>query len=260
MWSLENILIITVTFLIAGSVKGLIGLGLPSVSLALLTATLGLKDAMTIMLIPTFCTNILQGLVGGHFRFVVRKFASLMITAAIGTWFAVGIMARSETILLSGLLGISICAYSGFSLFNPQIRPPGDNEKWLSPIIGIFTGFLTGLTGSFIMPSVVYLQAVDMHRDVLIQAMGVIFTAATIALALSLGAQNLLPVETVIISTGALIPAFIGMGFGRLIRIKISATQFRRVFFSGLFFLGFFMISRVVKNKEFQEIFINWSI
>jgi len=260
MWSLEIILTITVTFLIAGSVKGLIGLGLPSVSLALLTATLGLKEAMVIMLIPTLCTNILQGAVGGHFSYVVKRFASLIVTAAIGTWFAAGIMAKSEAALLSGLLGISICAYSGVSLFTPQIRPPGENEKWLSPIVGTFSGFLTGLTGSFIMPGVVYLQAVGMQRDVLIQAMGVIFTAATIALAVSLGGHDLLPLETVIISTGALIPAFVGMGLGRMIRKKISETQFRRVFFIGLFFLGFYIISKAAIHDKFQEIFINWSI
>ncbi len=251
--STETLLIITVTFLISGSVKGVIGLGLPSVSLALLTATLGLKDAMAIIIIPTFCTNVLQGLVGGYFKFVTKKFASMMIMAAIGTWFAAGILAKSEAALLSGLLGLSICSYAGVSLFTPQIPPPGKHESWLSPIVGIFSGFLTGLTGSFIMPGVVYMQAVGMARDTLIQAMGVVFTAATIGLAVALGGHDLLPLETVILSTIALAPAFAGMWFGQKIRKRIPEAQFRRVFFIGLALLGIYIIVRALLRDEVRQ-------
>jgi len=251
--STETLIIITVTFLISGSVKGVIGLGLPSVSLALLTATLGLKDAMAIIIIPTFCTNVLQGLVGGHFKFVTKKFASLMILAAIGTWFAAGILAKSEAALLSGLLGLSICSYAGVSLFTPQLPPPGKHENWLSPIVGAFSGFLTGLTGSFIMPGVIYMQAVGLPRDTLIQAMGVVFTAATIGLAVALGGHDLLPLKTVILSTIALVPAFAGMWFGQKIRKRIPEAQFRRVFFIGLLLLGIYIIGRALLRDEVRQ-------
>ena len=253
MLSTETLLIITLTFLISGFVKGVIGLGLPSVSLALLTATLGLKDAMAIIIIPTFCTNVLQGLVGGHFKLVTKKFATLMITAAIGTWFAAGILAKSEAALLSGLLGFSICSYASVSLFTPQISPPGKHESWLSPIIGAFSGFLTGLTGSFIMPGVVYMQAVGLPRDVLIQAMGVVFTAATLGLAISLGGHDLLPFDTVVLSTIALIPAFAGMWFGQKIRKRIPEAQFRQVFFIGLLLLGLYIIIRALLRDEVRQ-------
>jgi len=255
MWSPETLIIITVTFILAGTVKGVIGLGLPSVSLALLTATLGLKDAMTIMLIPTFCTNIMQGIVGGHFKFVTKKFATLMIAAFFGTWFAASILVKSEAALLSGLLGLSICSYASVSLFTPQIPPPGKHEAWLSPVVGVFSGFLTGLTGSFIMPGVIYLQAVGLQRDVLIQAMGVVFTLATIGLAVALGGHGLLPRETVMLSTAALVPAFAGMWLGQKIRKRIPEPQFRRVFFIGLLILGLYIILRAVLREEVRFFF-----
>jgi hypothetical protein len=253
MWSPETIIIITVTFILAGTVKGVIGLGLPSVSLALLTAALGLKDAMAIMLIPTFCTNVLQGFVGGHFKFVTKKFASLMIAAFIGTWFAAGILAKSEAALLSGLLGISICSYAGVSLFTPQISPPGKHETWLSPVVGALSGFLTGLTGSFIMPGVIYLQAAGLPKDILIQAMGVIFTMATVGLAVALGSHGLLPPETMMISMTALIPAIAGMWFGQKIRQRIPEPQFRLVFFIGLLVLGLYIIVRALLRDEVRD-------
>jgi uncharacterized membrane protein YfcA len=257
MWSFENVAIISFTFIFAGYVKGIIGLGLPSVSLALLTATLGLKDAMTIMLIPTFCTNILQGVIGGNFIFIIKRFSTLIITAATGTWFATGILARSDAILLSGLLGLSICSYASISLFTPQIPAPDKHEKWLSPIIGVISGLLTGLTGSFIMPGVIYLQATRMPRDMLIQAMGVIFSVATLSLAVSLGGHNLLPKETIIISTFALIPALTGMRLGQITRKMIPEKKFRLVFFIGLLLLGSYIITKVFLYKDTHILNIN---
>ena len=55
---------IALVLLVAGTVKGVVGLGLPTITLALLTATLGLKDAMAILLIPSIVTNVFQMEIG----------------------------------------------------------------------------------------------------------------------------------------------------------------------------------------------------
>ena len=47
-------LVILTTFLLAGLVKGVIGLGLPTVSLAILTVALDLPSAMVLLLVPSF--------------------------------------------------------------------------------------------------------------------------------------------------------------------------------------------------------------
>ena len=250
MWSLEHVWIVSLIFLLAGIVKGVIGFGLPSVTLALLTATLGLKDAMAVMLIPTLSTNILQGLQGGHLKFLLKKFGSLILAAAIGTWFAAGLLAKSDAMLLSGLLGLSLASYAGISLFTPQIRPPGEHEKWLSPLIGAISGLITGLTGSFIIPGVVYLQAIGLPKNVLIQAMGIIFTAATLSLAIALDGHGLLPARVFLISTIAIIPAFIGMGIGQLITKKLPENQFRKIFFIGLLLLSCYIIAKALSHTN----------
>ena len=72
MFDAPIILAIVGTFLIAGTVKGVIGLGLPTVSLALLTVALGLPEAMNLLLVPSFVTNLCQAMVGGHGRAILR--------------------------------------------------------------------------------------------------------------------------------------------------------------------------------------------
>ena len=60
--------VVALTFLLAGLVKGVIGLGLPTISLALLTAALGLPQAMALLLVPSFVTNLWQAVAGGKGR------------------------------------------------------------------------------------------------------------------------------------------------------------------------------------------------
>lgn len=244
MWTAEILLIITATFLFAGFVKGLVGLGLPTVSLALLTATLGLKEAMVLMLLPSVLTNVYQGIVGGAFTQILRRLWSLLLAGFAGTWLAVGVLARADTVLLTGLLGIMLCVYAGIGLATPQIPPPGRREWWLSPIIGGVTGVLTGLVGSFVVPAVPYFQALGWPRNTLVQAMGIWFTVATLSLAVGLGSHRLLPAELGGLSAVALVPAVVGMWVGQKVRGRMSEGRFRQVLLISLFILGMYIAGR----------------
>ena len=147
-------------FVIAGMVKGVVGLGLPTVSLALLTVALGLKEAMALMLIPSLVTNIWQGLAGGALAEILRRLWSLFLFGCLAIWIGTGLLATADTGALSALLGLLLCVYSAISLATPQVPTPGRWEPVLTPATGAATGLLCGLTGSFVVPGVLYLQAV----------------------------------------------------------------------------------------------------
>lgn len=244
MWSPESLVIIAATFLLAGGVKGVVGLGLPTISLALLTAAFGLKEAMALMLIPSFVTNGWQGLVGGALAAILRRLWLMLAVACIGVWLGAGILAKSDALLLSGLLGVVLCLYSLISLASLRIPPPERHERWLSPVVGLVNGFLTGLTGSFVMPGTLYLQALGLTRDVLIQAMGVLYTVSTLALGVALAENRLLPPALGAISALAVIPALVGMVLGQRVRQSLPEAGFRKVFFGALLVLGLYIAGR----------------
>ena len=246
MWESEIVVIVAATFLLAGFVKGVIGLGLPTVSLGLLTAALGLKDAIALMLIPSFATNLWQALAGKETLSILKRIWTLLLAACVTIWIGSLFLARSDGILLSGLLGLSLCAYATFSLATPQIPPPGKREVWLSPAIGTANGVLTGLTGSFVVPGVPYLQALGMPRNDFVQAMGILFTVSTVALGVAMAGHNLLPKELSLLSAAALIPAFAGMAIGQWVRGKLSESSFRRVFFGSVLVLGVYIMIRAI--------------
>lgn len=244
LWSPETIALVAAVFTLAGLVKGIVGLGLPTVSLGLLTATVGLEAAMALMLVPSFATNLWQGLVGGAFAAVLRRMASLLVCVCLATWLTAGLLAKADTALLSALLGGLLCLYGGASLARPLLPPPGRHERWLSPLVGLVNGGLSGLTGSFVVPGVLYLQSLGLPRDAFVQAMGVLFAVSTVVLGIALAGHGRLPGELGALSTAALAPAILGMIVGQRLRRRLSEARFRQVFFAAIAALGGYIVLR----------------
>lgn len=244
LWSPENIFIISAVLLLAGFVKGVVGLGLPTVSLGLLTAVFGLKVAIALMLVPSFATNVVQGAVGGALGPIMRRLWLLLLVACVAIWLSSALLAGADTAILSAVLGLSLCLYGGLSLGRPQVPEPGAREKWLSPLVGAVNGGLSGITGSFVVPGVLYLQALGWPRDTFIQAMGVLFTVSTLALGVSMSGRGLLPGELGLLSAVGLVPAFVGMYIGQKVRKRLSEARFRQVFFISVAVLGAYIVIR----------------
>ena len=244
MWTLEIGAVVGLTFLVAGFVKGVVGLGLPTVSLAALTATLGLHPAMALVLAPSIATNIMQAATGGHGKAVVRRLWPYLGAAGFGIWLGVKILVLSDPALLSKLLGAMIVLYCALSLgrFRPSVSPV--LETWLAPPLGAINGVLTGLTGAFVVPSVFYLQALGMERDELVQAMGTMFLFSTACMALALGAEAILTADLALLSAAATIPAVGGMIMGRKMARRLSEEMFRKLLFAALLLLGLYILLR----------------
>ena len=242
--SVETILFVSAVFVIAGFVKGVIGLGLPTVSLALLATTIGLKPAVALLILPALATNAIQAVTGGSFLEIVRRTWTFILVAFVCTWLGAGILAGSASPAFAALLGLVTAAYAGISLATPQIVMPKNWEPILSPALGGVSGMVTGLTGTFLVPGVMYLHSLGFSKDKFIQAMGILFTMSSIALGISLGVHGLIPSNLVIVSAIALIPAFFGIYIGSKFRNRLDNKKFRRVFFVSLLFLGIYIMAR----------------
>lgn len=244
----DPVLIATIglTFLLAGFVKGVVGLGLPTVSLALLTVTVGLQPAMALLLFPSFVTNAWQAVVGGNGIAILSRIWPFLLVATLSIGIGAQALTHVDVSALSTLLGGLLVVYAVLGLSRPQISIPPEWERWAGPIAGLMNGVLTGLTGSFVVPGVFYLQAMGLPRDLLVQAMGMLFTASTVGLAVSLGGQQLLTTELGLLSSAAVAPAIVGMGIGQRLRRKTAEANFRCIFLVSLGMLGLYIITRSV--------------
>jgi uncharacterized membrane protein YfcA len=235
------------TFFIAGAIKGVIGLGLPTVSLALLTVALDLSTAMALLLVPSFVTNLWQSVVGSNAKVILYRLWPFLLMATVTVWIGVAALARLNPSLLTALLGALLVTYSVVNLGGIRLTIPIRSEVWAGPLIGSANGVLTGMTGSFVVPGVMFLQAIGLSRDMLIQAMGMLFTASTLALAAALRQANFLTVEHGVLSAIAVLPAIVGMIAGQRIRHSLSEQRFRTVFFIALFVLGAYIIANALR-------------
>lgn len=128
--------------------------------------------------------------------------------------------------------------YAAYTLLAKPLHVSSRWEPWLSPVIGLATGLVTGATGVFVIPAVPYIQSLDLDRDDLVQALGLSFAVSTIALAIGLFWHGPAPAENLLTSTLAVVPALLGMAAGQMIRTRISPQLFRRLFLIFLLLLG----------------------
>ena len=126
----------------------------------------------------------------------------------------------------------------------------GCSMLWAGPLAGSVNGLLTGMTGSFVVPGVMFLQAIGLPRDMLIQAMGMLFTASTLALAFALLGNDLLTLELGALSAAAVLPAIAGLLVGQRLRKSLSERLFRRVFFVSLLILGAYIIASALRGSS----------
>lgn len=244
MWTPESLVVVGLIFTLAGFVKGVAGIGLPTVAIALMAASIGLKEGIVLVVVPTIATNIWQAFAGGQFTALMQRLWSLLATAAVGAWIGGGILAQADAMLLAAILGVLLCLYSAFGLTTPPLPPPGRAESWLSPVVGVTGGMIGGMTGSYGIPVALYLQAMRLPRDELVQALGMTFLVFTLGLATSLTHSGLMSSQSGVLSLAATAPSLVGMGLGQKLRHRLSEAAFRPVFFLVLLGLGAWLVLR----------------
>lgn len=230
--------LVTLTFLAAGLVKGVTGMGLPTVAMGLLGTVMPPAGAAAILIIPSFVTNVWQLLAGPTTARLVKRLWPMMLGVVLGTVGGASLLVRVDPKWSGVALGIALVVYAGYALISPAFSVSPRIEPWLSPIVGFVTGVVTGGTGVFVMPAVPYLQALRLDKDQLVQALGLSFTVSTVALAGGLLANSAFRVDQLGLSSLALVPALAGMWLGQKVRARISPRRFRQLFLTFLLLLG----------------------
>jgi len=234
----STLALIGATFLLAGAVKGVVGMGMPTVSLAILTATIGLTNGLALIVIPTCATNIWQAIAGGGAVQTLRRHWLFLACASICVVPGTVALTAVNLNVLSALLGVVLIVYALVSLVHVRLNVPAAHESWLGAVSGAMTGVMTGMTGSSVVPGVLFLQSLGLQRAELVKAMGMLFAVCAVVLTLSLSRIGIVNGETLAVSTAALVPALAGMQIGQMFGRTLSEALFRRILHVALLLLG----------------------
>lgn len=238
------VLFVCLAFGVAGVVKGISGMGLPTVSMGLLGVVMAPVAAAALLVVPSFVTNLWQLLAGPSTSSLLRRLGGMMIGIVLGTVLASGLLATVDKAWSGFGLGLALISYAGYALMAPSFSIPQAVERWSSPVVGGVAGLVAGATGVFVIPVVPYLQSLRLEKDELVQALGLSFTVSTVALAIGLAANGAFHPGQLGLSTLAIVPAVCGMWLGQKIRHRISPRKFRLCFLAALLLVGLELMSR----------------
>ena len=230
-------------FLLAGTVKGLVGLGLPTITIALTSLVLPLTEAIALIALPTIFTNVWQAAIGGRFRVILRRQWPLIVPLMIALYLTMWLVGQKGPNWAFLVLAAVLIVYSGLGLLRIRLHIHADLEKPLAPVIGVVSGFVAGLVGVPIIPLMPYLQGLDIKPSELVQSLGVVLCATSLTLTVSLLNFGLLDGPRAIVSAAAVVPALAGMWVGQQIRLRLSVEQFRLAVFWALLLTGLYTIA-----------------
>ena len=241
-----HLVLIGLIFLLAGTVKGVSGMGLPTVSIGLLGLFMAPAQAAALIVFPAAITNIWQFATGPRHLALLRRFGPMMLATALATWSATGMITGDDAGEAATALGLALIVYAAIGLTKYRLRVAPRSEGWMAPVIGAVTGIVTGATGVFGIPSMLFLQAVGLEAEELVQAFGLSFTVSAVALAAGLASHGAFHLANGGVSLACTVPALIGMTAGRWVRRRVDPETFRRIFFAALLLLGLDLASRAV--------------
>ena len=240
---MPDILAIALVFLLAGFVKGVIGLGLPTIAMGLLGLWLAPAQAAVLLTVPGLVTNLVQ-MRGPAFLPLLHRLRWMLVGVVAGTeagfWLWGGLGGRWASIGLA--LALMAYAALGLATVRPVLSPPA--ARRLAFPTGAATGAITAATGVFMLPLAPWLQANQLPRDDMVQALGIALFVSALSLGVALWWTGGFTGGAGWGSVLALLPALGGQWLGARLRRVLPEAAFRQVFFLGILALGAHLLWR----------------
>ncbi len=240
------LVIIALAVLLGGFVKGVVGIGLPIVSIAVLSSVIDAHFALGIIMFPLLFTNLWQMLHAGRPLEVVRRFWPLIASMLICVWLGTNLVVRLPGGSLYGFIGAAVVLFTTVNYFTPDWHLPARGERWASPIAGALSGLLGGISTIWGPPLIMYFVMIRLPKEAFIQATGLIWFAASIPLLLGYRQNGILDDSTAVLSLAACLPSFAGQWIGTWIRARIEQESFRKVLLIVFFLIGLNLIRRAL--------------
>ena len=239
--------IIFVAVIIGGIFKGIVGLGLPIVSIAILLNFLPPTTVLAIVVVPIVVTNFWQAVRAGFDLAIVRRFWLMIFTFLLffisTTYFVVGFDPR----VMFGILGTCVTIFAASNLVRPQAHPLSpQTERWAGPLAGALGGLLGGVSAVWGPPMIMYFVLIQLPKDIFIRSIGLIWLVGSVPLVLGYWSNGILNTQTLPLSIYACLPGLIGLWVGGRLRDHINQETFRKVMLVVLFLIGLNLIRRAV--------------
>lgn len=160
----HEFMVVSFVFFAAGGIKGVLGMGLPTVAMGLLGLMMPVAEGAALLVLPSLVTNLWQMARGGHLRALARRLWPMLSGVCVGVWLGRGWMSAPAGNAMVWL-GLCLVVYALAGLAGLRLpQPKAQHEAGVSGVVGTLTGLLTAATGVFVLPAVPYLQALGLKK------------------------------------------------------------------------------------------------
>lgn len=236
--------LVMLVFFLAGIIKGLVGFGMPLFAITVLASVISLPTAIAANVGPALVTNTRQAFRGPHLKANFLRLWPFLIPAIGLIWVGIVVQVRVNPAYPGLALGVLAILFAAINVAKVKLTMAPRWEKPIGFAVGLVNGVVTGITGIFILPGGLYIQALGLSRDALVQALGMLFLMSTIAIGSIFWAKSIMTPPMAALSVLAIPPAVLGMALGERLRVFISEALFARIFLFGIAILGLSLVLR----------------
>ena len=170
----------------------------------------------------------------------------MLIATALGVCLGLMLLGSVDDKLTSAVLNLVLSLWSAFSYVALNLRLPLEKERPTGIISGIATGIIKGLTGSQVIPCVPYLMALNLDRNIFIQATNISFTSSSLIMAVGLIRLELFTLDAIKLSLIGLFLVFFGLQLGTKLRPRLSPANFRLAILTVLFITALGLLFKAI--------------
>ena len=231
---------ILLAYVVAASIKGLAGIGFSTSCMPIMALRLDLKVAIPLVIIPSIVSNIAVMIQAGQFRKAVRRFWPLCLASIPGLLLGLALLVAIQVATAKAILGLVLIAYAGWALVNKPASLSPQWERRLKAPAGFCTGFVNGLTGSQVMPSLPYLLSLNLQKNDFVQAINISFTLSSLMLLVGMNRLGYLPLKIFPLAVAGLVPVLGTLYLAGKLQQHLSGETHRTMV------LGFLLVMGVV--------------
>jgi len=236
---------ILIAYIIAASIKGLTGIGFSTSCLPIMALRLDLKVAIPLVIVPSIVSNIVVMIQAGRFHAALKRFWPLYLASLPGLLIGLWVLVSINVAFAKAILGLVLILYALWALSNKQVVLSSDWEKRLKAPSGFLTGFINGLTGSQVMPSLPYLLSLNLKKSDFVQSINISFTLSSIVMLIGMNRLGYLPSSTFLLAVGGLVPVLTTVYLAGKLQKRLSNDLHRNLVLGFLLIMGMTLIVKI---------------
>ena len=237
---------ILLSYFIGGITQGILGVGLITVVISLLSFVVDVKETIALVIIPTIIPGFFQMINGSNLKAIIKDTKYFLVFSTLIIVPGVFLLKVLESDLILIFIAILLFMNSSLSLSNRVVAIPNHQNSIIQVSAGSLNGFIIGLTSIYTMPFVFLLQSLKYNKEKTVQFMGLAFLLYSTMQFISFSYSKLISINTIVPSLIVTLPVIIGFLLGKKIRSFISEKLFKK-----LFYLMLLLMSGIILINSF---------